>query len=285
MANKSESYAKQTIRLYTAGGNTDVENFVEIAFDIGPLPSHREVVASFTTSINSEGVITSDDNGFEFLKREYQWGLGIEANYFPIIYASYINDLFAQLTVISERSHGVSSQIDGELEVMIHRNPDMGDGFGPGLTDITEVYPALRVLVDTPAGSMQPLHKQAYLMNFPLNVFSAVAKSASDWVNSYTTRNYLLSADLPANVHFLSLNALDATSKTAILRLTHLYALGEDPVLSKPVSVDISKLFVGVTVSKITETTLSANKALDTPSGPVVELTPKDIRTFIVDFA
>jgi len=278
------SYAKQTIRLYTAGGNPDVENFVEIVFDIGPLPSHREVVASFTTSINSEGIITSDDNGFEFLKRQYQWGLGIEANYFPIIYASYINDLFAQLTVISERSHGVSSQIDGELEVMIHRNPDMGDGFGPGLTDITEVYPALRVLVGTPEGSLQPLHKQAYLMNFPITVFSAVAISPADWSNNYNTRNYFLAADLPANVHFLSLNALDTTSKTAILRLTHLYALGENSVLSKPVSVDISKLFVGVSIAKITETTLSANKAFNTPAGPVVELIPKDIRTFIVEF-
>jgi len=188
MTNNSNSYAKQTIRLYDASGSADVESFVEIVFDIGPLPSHREVIASFMTTINSEGLITTDDNGFEFLKREYQWGLGIEANYYPLIYASFINDLFTQLSVISERSHGVSSQRDGELEVMIHRNPDMGDGFGPGLTDTTEVYPALRVLVDTPQGSIKNVHKQSYLINYPLNVFSTFAKSIPDWTNSYFLR-------------------------------------------------------------------------------------------------
>jgi len=235
------------------------------------------------TTINSEGLITTDDNGFEFLKREYQWRLGIEANYYPLIYASFINDLFTQLSVISKRSHGVSSQSDGELEVMIHRNPDMGDGFGPGLTDTTEVYPSLRVLVDTPQGSIKNVHKQSYLMNYPLNVFSSFAKSIPDWTNSYTTSNQFLSGDLPESVHFLSLNALDSSSKTAVLMLTHLFAMNEDPVLSKPVSIDLSKLFARVQIAKITETTLSANKDLSVP-GNVIQLMPKDIRTFVIQF-
>jgi len=278
-----KSYAQQTVRVYHAGADADIENYVEVVFDIGPLPSRVEVVSLFSSNINTEGVITSDDNGFEFLKREYQWGLGIEANYFPLVYASYISDIESQLSVVSERSHGVSSQIDGSLEVMIHRNPDMGDGFGPGLTDTTEVYPVLRVLVDSPQGAIGPLRRQALLMNFPLGVFSTVTQSASTWVNSYVTSSNLLSADLPPNVHLVSLNALDSTSKTAILRLTHVYAIDEDPVLSKPVSVTLSKLFSSATISKITETTLSANQ--DIGVADVITLTPKDIRTFVVQFS
>jgi len=121
-------------------------------------------------------------------------------------------------------------------------------------------------------------------MNFPLNIFSSEAKSISDWNNSYMTSNQLLTGDLPENLHFLSLNALDSSSKTAILRLTHIFALNEDPVLSKPVSVDLSKLFAHVQIAQVTETTLTANKILDTP-GTLIELVPKDVRTFIVEFA
>jgi len=277
------SFAKQTIRLYTAGGVEEVENFVEIIFDIGPLPSATEIITLFSTNINSEGVISTDDNGFEFLKREYNWNLGIEANYYPLIYASYINDLFAQLTVISERSHGVSSQVDGALEVMIHRNPDMGDGFGPELTDTTEVYPALRVLVDSPAGSVAAVHRQSYLMNFPLTALTSVATSPSNWAGDYMTSGSLLTSDLPANVHLLSISALNSSSTASILRLTHLYAHDEDPNGSKPVEIDLSKLFTGLTIKKLTETTLSGNKDLG-PAGMTVRLTPKQIHSFLVEF-
>jgi len=262
----------------------DIENYVELAFDIGPLPSHCEVVASFVTNLNTEGIITTDDNGFEFLKRQNQWGLGIEANYYPIIYASYINDLFGQLSVVSERSHGVSSQIDGQLEVMIHRNPDMGDGFGPGLTDTTEVYPALRVIVDSPKGSIHTIRRQSYLMNYPLTVFSSVTKSALDWSSNYITSQSLLSVDLPANVHFLSLNALDSVSRSAIFRLTHIYAKDEHAELSLPATVDVTNLFVGANITKLTETTLTANKDLN-PSLLIVQLNPKEIKTFRIEFA
>jgi hypothetical protein len=280
---KFNNWAKQTIRVYHAGGNSDVEQFAEIWFDIGPLPSRTEVITLFTSEINSNGIITTDDNGFEFLDREYQWGSGIESNYYPLIYASYISDLTSQLSVISYRSHGTSSQTDGALEVMIHRNPDMGDGFGPGLTDTTEVYPVLRVIVDTPSQSPKSVRRQSYLLNFPLAVFTSPTTSPSSWINSYKTTSSLLTADLPPNVHLLSVNALDETSTKAIIRLTNIFAINEDPSFSKPVTLDLTKVFSSVSVSSIMETTLSANKNI----GPVstITLDPHDIRTFVFTFS
>lgn len=32
--------------------------------------------------------------------------------------------------VITDRAHGFSSQMEGEVEVMLHRNPNMTDNFG-----------------------------------------------------------------------------------------------------------------------------------------------------------
>jgi len=279
------SWAKQTIRVYHAGGNPDVEQFAEMWFDIGPLPSRTEVITLFNSDISSNGIITTDDNGFEFLDREYQWGSGIESNYYPLIYAAYISDLMSQLSVISFRSHGASSQDEGSLEVMIHRNPDMGDGFGPGLTDTTEVYPILRVLLDTPSQSPKGVRRQSYLLNFPLAVFTSPTSSASSWINSYKTFSSLLTSDLPPNVHLLSVNALDETSTKAIVRLTHIFAINEDPTFSKPVTLDLTKLFASgdVTVSSIVEMSLSANQNI----GPVTTITldPHDIRTFVFTFS
>jgi len=278
------NYAKQTIRLFTSNASQEAQQFLEIDLDLGPLPSHDEVVASFSTPLNTERTITTDDNGFEFLTRKYNTQLGIEANYYPLIYAAHINDATSQLTVVTERSHGAVGANNGELEVMVHRNPDMGDGFGPGLTDTSEVYPVLRVLVDTPSNSHQLLHHHPYLINFPLTIFTDEAKSVSDWTSSYVTQKNFLQEELPASIHFLSLNALDATSKGVVLRLTHLFATGEDPNLSKPVTVDFTKLFSGVSVTKVQETTLSANKNLGEPTLAPVVINPKEIRTFVIEF-
>jgi len=275
--------AQQTIRLYNYGGNEDVENFVELVFDIGPLNSGVEVITLFSTNISSQGAITTDDNGFEFLRRQYQTDLPIEGNYYPLIYAAYINDSSSQLTVISERSHGVSSQKDGSLEVMLHRNPNMGDNFGPSLTDTTEVYPTLRVLVDSPQGSSIPLHRQPYLMNFPLSIFSSVVNTtAGNWIQNFLTEGSFLQNDFPVNVHLLSLYALNDTSTAVIIRLTHLFAIGENPTESLPVVLDLSSLFQ-YPITKLTQTTLSANKVLG-PSGTTVIINPKEILTFLIEF-
>jgi len=199
-----------------------------------------------------------------------------------MIYASYIHDGINQLTVIGERTHGVSSLANGELEVMIHRNPDMSDDFGPGLTDTDVVFPTLRVLVDIQQNSNAQLHKQSYWLNFPVVVFTAPTTTASDWIKRYKTSAQFLTSALPNNIHLLSLNALDATSNKVILRLTHLFAIGEAGVFSQPVILDLSNLFAHVKITSLVETTLTANKIIDNPKNTTITISPKEIRTFIV---
>jgi len=258
------SYAKQTIRLFhnPSGDKSDVENFIEFSYELGVLPSAHEIVATFNTSIYSANAFATDDNGFEFQQRVYEWTIPLEANYYPMVYAAYIRDTYAQLSLISERSHGASSLGSGRLEVMIHRNPDETDGFGPGLTDTTVVYPVLRAIVDTPGNSPLAIYTHEYLMNFPITFFTAPAIPSS-WVQSFTTQASYLSGELPPNVHLLALNALDAQSTKAIIRFTHLFAVGEDHKYSTPVTIDIAKyLSPLVKISSIVETTLTANKGV-----------------------
>jgi alpha-mannosidase len=237
-----------------------VEGFIEITFEVGPLPSQHELVAKFQTSINS-GSFFTDDNGFEFLERQSSWAAPIASNFYPMVYASYIHDGISQLTLIGERSHGVASLQRGELEVMIHRNPDSSDGFGPGLTDRDVVFPTFRLLIDTPQNSSVRMHKQTYFLNFPLTIYDAPTTTAAIWIKTYKTSIQFLSSALPDNIHLVSLNALDATSNKVILRLTHLFAVGEDYALSRSVTLDVSKLFTGVKIASLVETTLTANKS------------------------
>jgi len=237
----------------------------------------------FNSDIKSQSTVYSDDNGYEFLERQYDSSCGIECNYYPHIYASFIKDAMSQLSVISERSQGCSSQKSGSFEVMIHRNPDMGDGFGPGLTDTTEVFPVVRLVVDTPAASMISIRRQSYLLNFPLTVFTGTTASAASWTGSYQTTQSFLSAQLPPSIHLVSLNALDGTtSNKAIVRLTHIYDTNDDPSnLSKPVTLSLSKLF-STSASSIEETLLSANKNIGAADS--VTISPKEVRTFVFTF-
>jgi len=234
--------------------------------------------------MNTYRSITTDDNGYELLPRGYNPEFGIEANYYPMVYFAFINNVNLQLSLISGRSHGVGSAANGQIEVMVHRNPDSGDGFGPGLTDTSRAFPTLRVIVDSPIASRVPIHTQPYLMNFPLTIFTQQTSSARDWIVNYVTQRNFLNADLPSNIHLLSLNALDESSTGVILRLTHLYATDEDPDNSRSVTIDFTKLFSGVTITSVKETTLSANKDLNPPSLEPVVISPKEIRTFVVEF-
>eukprot|EP01111_Echinosteliopsis_oligospora_P009605 TRINITY_DN2844_c0_g2_i1.p1 TRINITY_DN2844_c0_g2~~TRINITY_DN2844_c0_g2_i1.p1 ORF type:complete len:418 (+),score=122.01 TRINITY_DN2844_c0_g2_i1:122-1375(+) len=281
----TESYAKQNIRVYKGSTDQNVLSFAEISFELGQLPSAREVITSFKTSVDSQQVFATDDNGFEFNERQSLYGSPIESNYYPLIYAGFIQDDNVQFSVISERSHGATSLSNGQFEVMLHRNPDMGDGFGPGLTDTTIVYPAVRLILDTPVNSKLMARQQPLLMNFPLVAMSTTASgSVSDWISSYEVSAKFLTAALPDNVHMHALYSLNATtsSNTAILRLTHLFATGEHPEYSQPASIDLSNIFSTVKISSISETTLTANKVIADVTDNTIVLQPKDIRTFLV---
>lgn len=111
-----------------------------------------------------------------------------------------------------------------------------------------------------------------------------------------------LTSALPANLHVVTVHAqgLDVI----LLRVAHMFAVGEDASLSSPVSVDLSTLFAGFKIVSATEMTLPGTIPLTeapvttymttdgqsttlpvippAPSGPglTVTLTAMQIRTF-----
>ena len=55
-------------------------------------------------------------------------------------------------------------------------------------------------------------------------------------------------------------NSYYGAAGSMILRLSHLFEVDEDPVLSQPVTVQLDQLFARVNINACTETTVTANQ-------------------------
>ncbi|KAL3722071.1 hypothetical protein ACJRO7_034428 [Eucalyptus globulus] len=136
-------------------------------------------------------------------------------------------------------------------------------------------------------------------------------QDGDNWRNSrMTTFSGIDSSySLPENVAIITLQELN--DGKVLLRLAHLYEIGEDKDLSVMSNVELKSLFPGKKIGKVTEMSLFANQERaemerkrlvwevegskgdeDTilrggpidPTELVVEIAPMEIRTFIVQF-
>ncbi|PON50482.1 Glycoside hydrolase [Trema orientale] len=178
------------------------------------------------------------------------------------------------------------------------------------------------------AGNYYPIQGKFYLRIDPLGegakwrrttgqeiysplLLAFTEQDGNEYINSYvsTFSGVDPSYALPNNTALITLQEL-ANGKV-LLRLAHLYEIGEDRDYSTLASVELKKLFRTKKINKVTETNLSANQErgemekkrlvwkVEGPGdeskvvrgGPidpeklVVELGPMEIRTFLIDFA
>jgi len=132
----------------------------------------------------------------------------------------------------------------------------------------------------------------------------------NNWISSHVPTFSAIdpSYALPNNIAVITLQELE--NGKVLLRLAHLYEIGEDKDYSVMASVELKKLFPNKKVSKVTEMSLSANQEraemekkrlawkVEGPAeepkvvrgGPVdpvklvVELAPMEIRSFFIYF-
>ena len=123
------------------------ESHAEVEWTVGPIPVDgadgigKEVILRYTTGLETKGQWATDANGRDMQRRRRDsrddWTLTVTepvaGNYVPAgSVASLIGDETASFHLLPDRSQGVASIADGELEAMVHRRVLKDDNLGVG---------------------------------------------------------------------------------------------------------------------------------------------------------
>eukprot|EP01090_Pellita_catalonica_P022918 TRINITY_DN9107_c0_g1_i1.p1 TRINITY_DN9107_c0_g1~~TRINITY_DN9107_c0_g1_i1.p1 ORF type:complete len:992 (+),score=187.74 TRINITY_DN9107_c0_g1_i1:420-2978(+) len=313
------SWSSQVVRLYNDA------DYLEISPSIGPISilnhAGKEVITRFTTDLKTNARFYTDSNALEFQERirnyRFTYKLNntevVADNYYPIDTAIYMEDAAREtrLTVVNDRAAGGGSLNDGQMEFMIHRRLlyDDGRGVGEALNQSDIVRATHWMYVGRPNESAERQRKMSLEMNYPslLMFASDWEGSTNDWFSQHDTDLAVLKTDLPRNVHLLSLRT--RMGGETILRLHHIFSVGEDPVWSKDATVDLAAIFSDLQIESLHEVSLTTvipiedlrryTWKIDGESGtkngeekwhvtPIkdfnITLKPMEIRSFIVNF-
>ncbi|XP_062143908.1 alpha-mannosidase isoform X2 [Alnus glutinosa] len=320
------SWIYQVTRLYRDKEHAEVE------FTIGPIPLEdsigKEVITQLTANMVTDKVFYTDSNGRDFLKRvrDYRadWSLSVTqpvaGNYYPLNLGIYTMDKKSELSVLVDRATGGASIKDGEVELMLHRRMLFDDSRGvgealdesvcinnntcEGLTVRGNYYVSVNQL-----GAGARWRRTTGQEIYSPFLLAFTHEKLEDWKSSHLTKATAIDPyySLPLNVALITLQELDDGS--VLLRLAHLYEVGEDAEYSTLAKVELKKMFTGKTIKEVKETSLSTNQEKSkmkrmawkvegdsshepTPirGGPidnstlVVELGPMEIRTFLLKF-
>lgn len=181
----------------------------------------------FVTSIDNgvRSVMYSDQNGFQYHRREKVQSLGIEANYYPITTAAFIQDEQLRLTLLTSHAQGAASLEPGYLEVMLDRRTLYDDyrGMGEGITDsqLTQqhfwlVLEQVRDGANIDTNNVPPVPNRDYellsqfanelsnILNYPVNIFFVENEEETTKIELHS-HVPLLKMRLPCDVHLTNL--------------------------------------------------------------------------------
>ena len=284
-------WISQTIRLYQN------KRHVELEWMVGPInvtdQIGREIVIKFQTDLKSDGVFYTDSNGREMLKRVRDfrptWKLNqtepISGNYFPINSRIYIRDeeavkssqSGAQFTVVTDRSHGGSSIIDGSIEIMLHRRMLLDDKYGlneplnePGIDNRGLVVKGSMFFALSTIEESAKVHRELAhsINNQPLIFFQPDNDSNQkniNWIKLLENRSSG-KINFPPNLHLLTLmRDFDyEIPNSYIIRIEHFYEIGEDSELSQPATIDLKTVLEeNFNIIGIKELALGANMEVE----------------------
>ncbi|NWT55475.1 MA2B2 mannosidase, partial [Erythrocercus mccallii] len=334
-------YAVYT-RLYTVPEGYDGKLLcrrIEQEYRVGPLELNREAVLRTSTNLNTRQLLYTDNNGYQMQKRPFKAYVNntVARNYYPMVQTAYIEDDTTRLMLLADRAHGVSSQGNGQVEVMLHRrlwnNLQWNLNNNLTLNDSSVAHPVIWLILGTKAVT-NTLYRASGLAleHRPVLIFGAFSGGDKPKLPRRLQQNSVrdLPVTVPPNLHLQTLSIPgwkyssnhaehirsirmgkqkqgDADFSRVLLRIRHLYEVGEDPVLSQPVMVDLKSLLKGLgSVMAVEERSLTGTwdvntlkrwkwktaqypdkrffNSTETSEDFIVTVHPKEIRTFFVYF-
>uniref|UniRef100_H3BYW5 Alpha-mannosidase n=1 Tax=Tetraodon nigroviridis TaxID=99883 RepID=H3BYW5_TETNG len=289
---------------------------LEQTYSLGPLRLNTEVVLRSSTSLQNNRTVFTDDNGYQMMERRHRTFVNntVARNFFPMVRAAYAEDRLSRLVLVSDRAHGVSSQANGQLEVMLHRrlwnNLPWNLGYNLTLNDSSVVRPTLWVMLGS-IGATSKLHQREAieLQHRPvvMVIDTPGKRSCTSRVRKPRQGFPLLPVSLPPNLHLLSFSISGWNYRRVLLRIMHIFEEGEDAELSKPVTINMKEVLRGVgEVRTLEERSLTGtwdisslqrwkwkttksqetnDKGRGSSTNFTVTIRPKEIKTFFVQFA
>lgn len=119
------NFLAHTIRIFNSGTSFDNAIYIEndVNFEAPPKNRETELFMRFVSSVDNgvRSVMYSDQNGFQYHRRERIQSLGIEASYYPITSGAFIQDNELRLSLLTNHAQGAASLEPGFLEVMLDR--------------------------------------------------------------------------------------------------------------------------------------------------------------------
>ncbi|XP_078101456.1 alpha-mannosidase 2-like [Sander vitreus] len=207
-----------TVRLYHldghAGRSLEISNTVDIRSEV-----NRELAMRLVSDVANGNRFYSDLNGFQMQQRRTLAKLPLQANFYPMSTAAFLQDSASRLTLLAAQSQAVAALRPCELELVLDRRLQQDDnrGLGQGVTDNKLTASLFQLLLEDRRGgakevggaSVEHLSLLAHLTSLSLchPPITMVALSNSQLPK---LRPFLpLRSSLPCDVHLLNLRTLE----------------------------------------------------------------------------
>ncbi|XP_053560133.1 epididymis-specific alpha-mannosidase [Bombina bombina] len=265
-------------RIYNAPDDYDKTllcHHIEQQYRVGPLELNRESIIRTSTDIQTDKRIYTDDNAYQMQMRQFKTYTSntVARNYYPMVRTAYIEDNSTRLVFLTERSHGISSLENGQVEIMLHRrlwnNLEWDLNYNLTLNDTSVVRPTIWLILGSKelTGSLYQRFGMA-LEHKPLVIYNHLTGNGSTY-NKTSRKTTDMNVTLPPNIHLQILSIpgwkyssnhtehiekiykgkvyeKEADFHRVLLRIQHLYEIDEDPILSKPVALNLQNLLRGL---------------------------------------
>ncbi len=212
-----------------------IENYITITYNLAAPRTHANIITAFTLSSltsTSTSTLYQDDNGILMHARTptKTFARVLESTYYPLTTTAFVRDdeRDVQLTVMSERTHGVSAGVGhthAYMEVMLHRNSPIGesDGHGmeEGIHDTLPIRVTLRVMIDSMLRSEQQRVLLSHTLNYKPLAYYHTPSTHDEHDDTHMIPSLSYISPTPAHLHLLSLSPY---INTTLLRFAHVHS-------------------------------------------------------------
>ncbi|XP_076370606.1 alpha-mannosidase 2-like isoform X1 [Tachypleus tridentatus] len=205
-----------TFRVYHLDGLLGAGMEIETKFDLYKRRQYNlELFMRLESNLASEDIFYTDSNGFQMTQRIRHGHIPLEANFYPVSTAAYIEDTQARLTLLTSNAHGCTSSQSGNLEVVLDRRLAFDDnrGLGEGVLDNKPTNAHFWLLLEerqriTPDREIPNLSVLGHALSSIL-IYPAIIMT-SEGSEKHFKRKFLsfVQTPFPCDVHLVNLRTL-----------------------------------------------------------------------------